>query len=421
MEAVLDLIINEIPSPRVNPDGHLQFQPSLFDYNEFVGRVGIGLVKTGTIKLNQNVSVVRLNGTIKPAKILKIFGYSGVNHVELEQATAGDIVGIAGISDINIGETICENGFVSALQPILISEPTIQITFGPNSSPFVGKAGKFVTYREIKARLEKELRDAALKVSPIANSDNFLVAGRGELHLGILIEKMRREGYELQVSKPKVIIKVVDGVEQEPFEELILDVPTANMGSIMDLISNRQGDLLSMDDGPVTKRLIYEISAAGLIGLHDQVMTLTKGYGIMSHSYRRHKPLTGFVIKGRNMGVLIATETGQSTTYALEGIEARGTMFITPGTPVYEGMIVGENKFPRDLVVNVVKAKALNNIRMSNKEAKVVLKAPRNMSLENCLSYLNDDELLEITPTSYRMRKVYLTEMDRRKNRVTND
>ena len=422
MEAVLDLIINEIPSPRVNPDGHLQFQPSLFDYNEFVGRVGIGLVKTGTIKLNQNVSVVRLNGTIKPAKILKIFGYSGVNHVELEQATAGDIVGIAGISDINIGETICENGFVSALQPILISEPTIQITFGPNSSPFVGKAGKFVTYREIKARLEKELlRDAALKVSPIANSDNFLVAGRGELHLGILIEKMRREGYELQVSKPKVIIKVVDGVEQEPFEELILDVPTANMGSIMDLISNRQGNLLSMDDGPVTKRLIYEISAAGLIGLHDQVMTLTKGYGIMSHSYRRHKPLTGFVIKGRNMGVLIATETGQSTTYALEGIEARGTMFITPGTPVYEGMIVGENKFPRDLVVNVVKAKALNNIRMSNKEAKVVLKAPRNMSLENCLSYLNDDELLEITPTSYRMRKVYLTEMDRRKNRVTND
>lgn len=419
MEAVLDLIIKEIPSPRVNPLGHLQFQPSLFDYNEFVGRVGIGLVKTGTIKLNQSVSVARLNGSIKQAKILKIFRYSGVNYIELEEAHAGDIVGIAGISDINIGETICETGFVTPLAPITISEPTIQITVGPNSSPFVGQSGKFVTFRALQARLDKELqRDAALKVAIIPNSDNFLVSGRGELHLGILIEKMRREGYEMEVSKPKVIIKEIDGVEQEPFEELILDIPASSMGPVMDLISTRQGDLISMDDGPVTKRLVYEISAGGLIGLHDQIMTLTKGYGIMSHSYKRHKPVTGFQVKGRNMGVLIATDTGQATTYALEGLEARGVMFITPGTAIYEGMIVGENKFPRDLVVNVIRAKALNNIRMSTKEAKVVLKAPRIMSLENCLSYLNDDELLEITPTTYRMRKKYLTEMDRRKHRV---
>jgi len=419
MEAVLDLIIKEIPSPRVNPLGHLQFQPSLFDYNEFVGRVGIGLVKAGTIKLNQSVSVARLNGSIKQAKILKIFRYSGVNYIELEEAHAGDIVGIAGISDINIGETICETGFVTPLAPITISEPTIQITVGPNSSPFVGQSGKFVTFRALQARLDKELqRDAALKVAIIPNSDNFLVSGRGELHLGILIEKMRREGYEMEVSKPKVIIKEIDGVEQEPFEELILDIPASSMGPVMDLISTRQGDLISMDDGPVTKRLVYEISAGGLIGLHDQIMTLTKGYGIMSHSYKRHKPVTGFQVKGRNMGVLIATDTGQATTYALEGLEARGVMFITPGTAIYEGMIVGENKFPRDLVVNVIRAKALNNIRMSTKEAKVVLKAPRIMSLENCLSYLNDDELLEITPTTYRMRKKYLTEMDRRKHRV---
>jgi GTP-binding protein len=409
MEVILDLIIQEIPSPRVTPNGHLQFQPSLFDYNDFVGRIGIGLVKTGKISLNQPVILARLDGTIKASKIMKIFRFVGVNKHELQEAFAGDIIGVAGISDINVGETICEPGFVNPLPLIAISEPTLEMTFAPNGSPFVGQSGKFVTFRHLKARLEKEVqRDVALKVSLIKESDSFLVSGRGELHLGILIEKMRREGYELEVSKPKVIIKMINGTQHEPFEELVIDIPSENLGVVMDTVSDRLGQLLHMDNGPINTRLVYEISSAGLIGLHDQIMTLTKGYGLINHLYKCHKPLTNFVNKGRKQGVLVASETGLSTTYALESLEARGIMFIAPQTKVYKGMIVGENKYARDLVINVVKTKPLSNVRMSTKEAKVVLKAPRLMSLENCLAYLNDDELLEITPTAYRMRKAIL-------------
>jgi GTP-binding protein len=417
MEAILDLIIEEIPSPRVKKIGHLQFQPSLLDYNDFVGRIGIGVVKTGTIRLGQQVSLARLDGSIKPGKVIKLFKFLGINRYELEEATAGDIVGVAGIEDINVGETICEVGYVNPLPKIFVSEPTLQMTFAPNSSPFVGQSGKYVTYRHLKARLEKEVqRDVALKVSPIENSDRFLVSGRGELHLGILIEKMRREGYELEVSKPKVIIKMIDDKPYEPFEELTIDVPTEHLGLVMDAVSMRQGEMLHMDTGALNTRLIYEISTGGLLGLHDLVMTLTKGYGLMSHSYKRHKPLSGFSGMGRHQGVLVASESGMVTSYALEGLEARGVMFVTPGTQVYEGMIVGENKYARDLVVNVAKMKALSNVRMSTKEAKVVLKAPRTMSLENCLAYLNEDELLEITPASYRMRKAILKDALRKKN-----
>ncbi len=422
MEAILDLIINEIPSPRVNPSGHLQFQPSLLDYNDFVGRIGIGLVKSGVIALGQNVILSRLDGSQKASKIMKIFRFVGINKFELERATAGDIVGVAGISDINVGETICETGFIEPLPPIAVSEPTLQMTFAPNSSPFSGQAGKFVTFRQLQARLEKEIqRDVALKVNLIEGTDRFLVSGRGELHLGILIEKMRREGYEMEVSKPKVIIKMIGGVPHEPFEELVLDVPSEHLGLVMDAISERRGEMVHMDNGAINTRLVYEISAAGLIGLHDQIMTLTKGYGLMSHIYKRHRPLTNFQVKGRNQGVLVASEMGQSTTYALEGLEARGTMFITPQTPVYAGMIVGENKYARDLVVNVAKMKPLTNVRSSTKEAKVVLKAPRLMSLENCLAYLNDDELLEITPTAYRMRKAILNSLERKRASFDNE
>ncbi len=416
MEAILDLIISEIPSPRVQTVGHLQFQPSLLDYNDFVGRIGIGLVKTGTIKLNQPIVLSRLDGSLKQGKILKLFRFVGINKYELEMATAGDIIGVAGIDDINVGETICEPNFVNPLPKIYVSEPTLQMTFAPNSSPFVGRVGKFVTYRHLKARLEKEVqRDVALKVMALEGSDRFLVSGRGELHLGILIEKMRREGYELEVSKPKVILKIIDGVEHEPYEDLTIDVPTEHLGLVMDAISARQGELQHMESGIQNTRLIYEIASGNLIGLHDQIMTLTKGYGLMSHSYKRHRFASNFQLKGRHLGVLIASETGMTTTYALEGLEARGTMFVTPSTEVYEGMIVGENKYTNDLVVNVVKAKALSNVRMSTKEAKVVLKAARTMSLENCLAYLNDDELLEITPTTFRMRKTYLKDTDRKK------
>lgn len=416
MEAILDLIVNEIPSPNVNVDGFLQFQPSLLDYNDFVGRVGIGLVKSGTISIGKPIVLARLDGTSKPGKILKLYRYSGLNKIELDEAHAGDIVGVAGLVDINVGETICDVGHVSPLAPIAISEPTLQMTFAPNSSPFSGQAGKYVTFRQLQARLEKEIqRDVALKVTLIEGSDRFLVSGRGELHLGILIENMRREGYEMEVSKPKAIIKVIDGVAHEPFEELLLDVPSESLGAVMDALANRQGEVVHIDYGEMNTRLVYDISAAALIGLHAQIMTLTKGYGLMSHVYKAHRPVTNFQVKGRSLGVLIASDTGQSTTYALEALEARGTMFILPQTQVYEGMIVGENRYGSDLIINVTKAKELTNMRMSTKEQKVVLKAPRLMSLENCLAYLNDDELLEITPITYRMRKMYLTELERKR------
>ncbi|MBM3909864.1 MAG: translational GTPase TypA, partial [Firmicutes bacterium] len=413
---VFDLIIVEIPSPRVFPNGTLQFQPSLIDYNDFVGRIGIGIVKSGTLKIQEGYTLLRLDGSLKPVKVLKMFTFVGLDRQEREIAHAGDIVGIAGIADINVGETLCQNDDIRPLPPIAISEPTLQMTFAPNSSPFVGKSGKFVTYRQMQQRLLKEAqRDVALRVENILNEDALLVSGRGELHLGILIENMRREGFELEVSKPRVIIKEINGKLCEPYEELVMDIPHEYLGSIMDYVSPRQGQLLHMEQGDVTTRLTYDIPTAGLIGMNTDFMTLTKGFGILSHVYKDHRPKTNYTNKGHHQGVLIASETGRSTTYSIENLEDRGVMFITPGTEVYEGMIVGENKYPRDLVINVVKAKALTNMRMANKELKVVLKAPRSMSLETCLAYMNEDELVEITPEAFRLRKKYLKENERKR------
>ena len=413
---VFELIISEIPSPRVFPTGTLQFQPSLIDYNDFVGRIGIGIVKSGTLKIQEGYTLSRLDGSLKPVKVLKMFTFVGLDRQERDIAQAGDIVGIAGIADINVGETLCSNDDVRPLPPIAISEPTLQMTFAPNSSPFVGKSGKFVTYRQIQQRLLKEAqRDVALRVENILNEDALLVSGRGELHLGILIENMRREGFELEVSKPRVIIKEINGTLCEPYEELVMDIPHEYLGSIMDYVSPRQGQLLHMEQGEVTTRLTYDIPTAGLIGMNTDFMTLTKGFGILSHVYKDHRPKTNYTNKGHHQGVLIASETGMATTYSIENLEDRGVMFITPGTDVYEGMIVGENKYPRDLVINVVKAKALTNMRMANKELKVVLKAPRKMSLETCLAYMNEDELVEITPEAFRLRKKYLKENERKR------
>jgi GTP-binding protein len=413
---VFELIISEIPSPRVTVDGPLQFQPSLIDYNDFVGRIGIGIVKSGTLKLQEGYTLARLDGTFKPVRVLKMFTFVGLERVEREIAVAGDIVGIAGIADITVGETLCSSHDVKPLPPIAISEPTLQMTFAPNSSPFVGQSGKFVTYRQLQQRLLKESqRDVALRVEAMTNEDSLLVSGRGELHLGILIENMRREGFELEVSKPKVILKEINGTLCEPYEELVMDIPHEYLGGIMDYVSPRQAELLHMEQGDVTTRLTYDIPTAGLIGMNTDFMTLTKGFGILSHVYKDHRPRTNYSTKGHHQGVLIASENGMATTYSIENLEDRGVMFIKPGDEVYEGMIVGENKYLRDLVINVVKAKALTNMRMANKELKVVLKAPRQMSLETCLAYMNEDELVEITPGAFRLRKKYLKENERKR------
>ena len=414
MEPILDTIIKTIPAPS-NEEGSLQFQPALLDYNEFVGRIGIGVVKRGKIKTNEMVSCVRLDGSIKQFRIAKIFGFIGLKRIEIEEAEAGDIIAISGLPDISVGETVCEVGKEDALPLLRIDEPTLQMTFGVNTSPFVGREGKLVTARQIEDRLRKETeRDVSLKVAPYDN-ESFIVSGRGELHLSILIETMRREGYELQVSKPEIIVKEIDGVKCEPFEDVQIDVPEEYVGAVIESLGNREGIMENMSNHDNQVRLIYTIPSRGLIGFSTEFMTMTKGYGMISHTFKEYRPMLGNKVGERSLGVLVANEQGKSTAYALGGLEDRGVMFIEPGVDVYEGMIVGEHTHENDLAVNVVKGKNLTNTRSAGKDHTVVLKRPRKMSLEVCLDYINRDELVEVTPENYRLRKRILNTNERKK------
>lgn len=415
MDCVLNTIIEQINAPKVKVDAPLQLQISLLDYNDFVGRIGIGTIKQGTIHLNDNVTVSRLDGSTTNFRVMKLYGFQGLKRIEINEASAGEIVAVAGLADINVGETICEPGKVDPLPLIKLDEPTLQMTFGTNSSPFAGQDGKFLTARHIQDRLFRETqRDVALKVKRVENKEAWIVSGRGELHLGILIENMRREGFELEVSKPTVIIKEIDGVKCEPYEDLLIDVPNEFVGDIMTTLGTRNAELINMDTRETTI-LNYVIPSRGLLGFTSNFMTLTKGYGIISHTYKEYRPLTGMNIGERQVGVLVATESGQATPYAIQHVEERGTMFVLPGDQIYEGMVVGENKYDIDLAVNVVLKKELNNMRSSNKDNTVVLKTPRRMSLEACLDYINTDELVEITPTTFRIRKRILNTVDRKK------
>lgn len=416
MDAVLQTIIDEIPEPNVTENGPLQLQVALLDYNDFVGRIGIGTIKRGTIKVNDNVVLARNDGSEKSFRILKLFGYQGLKRIEIEEAHAGDIVAVAGLSDINVGETICGSEKVEPLPRIKLDEPTLQMTFGVNSSPFSGHDGKLLTARKIEERLFREVqKDVALRVERVPNSESWVVSGRGELHLGILIENMRREGFELQVSKPQVIIKEENGIKMEPYEDLMIDVPNEYVGDVMTTIGTRAGELVNMDAQDTTTRLDYIIPSRGLLGYSTSFMTLTKGYGIISHTFREYREYKKLELGERTLGVLVATEAGVATPYAIEHVEERGTMFIQPGVEIYEGMIVGENRYDIDLAVNVVTKKNLTNVRSSTKDNTVVLKTPRKMSLEACLDYINVDELVEITPLTYRMRKKILNTQERKK------
>ena len=416
MDAVLQLIIDEIPEPKVDVNKPLQLQISLLDYNDFVGRIGIGTVKNGSIHVNDTVAVSRLDGSTKTFKVMKLFGYQGIKRLEIEEAKAGEICAVAGLPDINVGETICPPSEINPLPLIHLDEPTLQMTFGTNTSPFSGRDGKLLTARKIEERLFRETqKDVALKVQRVPNAENWVVSGRGELHLGILIENMRREGFELEVSKPKVIIKEIDGVKYEPYEDLDIDVPNEFVGDIMTSLGNRDAEMINMDVKETTTKLTYVIPSRGLLGYVTNFMTLTKGYGILSHVYKEYRPMVGTNLGERQLGVLVATQPGTATPYAIEHVEERGTMFIEPGTEVYEGMIIGENRYDIDLAVNCVLKKELTNMRSANKDTTVVLKSPRRMSLEACLDYINSDELVEITPTTYRMRKKILNTVDRKK------
>ena len=416
MDPIYETIIKYVPAPDVVEDGPLQFQPALLDYNDYLGRIGIGRVTRGTIHENETVSCMRLDGTVKQFRVQKLFGFLGLKRIEVPEVHAGDICAIAGLQDIGVGETVCDPAHLEALTPLRIDEPTLQMTFLTNSSPFAGKEGKFLTARKIEERLYKELqRDVSLRVQRIENSEAWVVSGRGELHLSILIENMRREGFELQVSKPEVIIKEIDGVQCEPYEDLQIDVPEEYQGPVMEALGPRGAEMVDMETNENQVRIQYVIPSRGLLGFMTDFLTLTKGYGIINHTYKEYRPRKVAQVGERQLGVLVATDNGQATGYALEAIESRGTMFIEPGCQVYEGMIVGEHIYDNDLAVNAAKTKNLTNMRSAGKDHTVVLKRPRQMSLEACLDYINNDELVEITPISYRMRKKILNTAERKK------
>ena len=416
MDAIFETIISEIPAPNTDVVSDLQFQPALLDYNDYVGKMGIGRVAQGTIKLNDMVTCCRLDGSFKNFRIQKLFGFYGLKRIEIEEASAGDIIGIAGLPDLNVGETINELNKPLPLPVLRIDEPTLQMTFGTNSSPFSGQDGKELTARKIEDRLYKETqRDVSLKVERIPNSESWIVSGRGELHLSILIENMRREGFELEVSKPKVIVKEIDGERCEPYEDVQIDVPEEFMGSIMEALGSRGAELVHMNYDQNQVRINYVVPSRGLLGFMTNFLTLTKGYGIINHTFKEYRPILRLAVGERKTGVLVSTDTGMATGYAIQHVEERGTLFIEPGDDVYEGMIIGENRYDSDLAVTPVKEKNLTNQRSSNKDSTVTLKGAKKMSLEACLDYINTDELVEITPNHIRMRKKILQTAERKK------
>ena len=415
MDCLFDMIINEIPEPLVDEERPLQFQPALLDYNDYVGRIGIGRIQRGRIKVNESVTCVRADGSHSQFRIQKLYGFLGLHRIEIKEAFAGDIVAIAGLSDIGVGETVCTTGKEEALPLLKVDEPTIQMVFGTNTSPFAGKDGKFVTARQIEERLFKETnRDVSLKIERIPNSEEWIVSGRGELHLSSGGEDMRGEGFEVEVSKPKVIIKEIDGVKCEPYEEVNIEAPDDCIGNVIESLGYRRGTLENMVSNDGQTSITYTIPSRGLIGFMTNFLTMTKGYGIISHSFLEYRPMEGETVGERALGVLVSIDSGQTTAYALGSVEDRGVMFVEPGVEVYEGMIVGEHSRDNDLVVNVTKGKQLTNTRSSSKDSTVVLKRPRTFNLEGCLDYINDDELVEVTPEHIRLRKRYLTEQERR-------
>ena len=417
MDYLFDTIIEHIPAPVDNSDEPLQFQVSLLDYNDYVGRIGIGRVFRGTIKVGDQVTLLKLDGTKKNFRVSKLFGFFGLNRLEINEAKAGDLIAVSGMEDIFVGETVTPVDTHESLPVLHIDEPTLQMTFLTNNSPFAGREGKFVTARKIEERLMRELHtDVSLKVEPTDSPDAWIVSGRGELHLSILIENMRREGYELQVSRPEVIIKEIDGVKCEPFERVQIDTPEEYMGSIIESLSNRKGEMQDMqhnDNGQV--RIVFLVPARGLLGYTTEFLSMTRGYGIMNHTFDQYLPYIPTSIGGRRNGALVSTDTGKATTYGIMGVEERGVIFTEPGTEIYEGMIVGEHSRENDLAVNITKAKQQTNIRSATKDQTSVIKTPKKLSLEESLEFLSDDEYCEITPETIRLRKQILNKGEREK------
>ncbi|GAE32648.1 translational GTPase TypA [Halalkalibacter hemicellulosilyticus] len=415
MTALFETIIDAIPAPVDNSDEPLQFQVTMLDYNDYVGRIGIGRVFRGTIKVGQQVALMKLDGSVKQYRVTKMFGFLGLKRIEIEEAKAGDLIAVSGMEEINVGETVCPLEHQDALPILRIDEPTLQMTFLVNNSPFAGREGKFVTARKLEERLKAELEtDVSLRVENTDSPDVWVVSGRGELHLSILIENMRREGYELQVSKPEVIIREIDGVKSEPMERVQIDVPDEYTGSVMESLGERKGEMLNMtNNGSGQVRLEFLVPARGLIGYTTEFLSQTRGYGIINHSFDSYAPIAAGQVGGRRQGVLVSMEAGKASQYGIMQVEDRGTIFVEPGTEIYEGMIVGEHTRDNDLAVNIVKMKQQTNVRSATKENTVTMKKPRIMTLEEALEYLNEDEYCELTPESIRLRKKILNKSER--------
>ena len=425
------VVVNKIDKPSARPEHVVDEVLELFielgadddqldfpvvDYNDYVGRIGIGRVFRGTMKVGDQVALMKLDGSVKNFRVTKILGFFGLQRVEIDEAKAGDLIAVSGMEDIFVGETVVDVHNQEALPILHIDEPTLQMTFLVNNSPFAGREGKYITARKIEERLMAELQtDVSLRVDPIG-PDSWTVSGRGELHLSILIENMRREGYELQVSRPEVIEREIDGVKCEPFERVQIDTPEEYMGSVIESLSLRKGEMQDMiNAGNGQMRLIFLAPARGLIGYSTEFLSMTRGYGIMNHTFDQYLPMIQGTIGGRHQGALVSIDTGKATTYSIMSIEERGTVFVEPTTEVYEGMIVGENNRDNDLTVNITKAKQMTNVRSATKDQTSVIKKPKKLTLEESLEFLNEDEYCEVTPESIRLRKQILNKNEREK------
>lgn len=423
MSLLIKTIIEKVSPPQVDIHGPFQMQMSALDYSSYVGAIGIGRVTRGTIKPNTPIALINSKGETRPGRILQLFQTIGVERLEIPSASAGDIISMTGIDDIRISDTLCDPECVEALPPLTVDEPTVSMTFRVNDSPFAGKEGKYVTSRQIGERLQRELiANVALRVSDGESPDEFFVSGRGELHLSILIENMRREGYELAVSRPKVIQKTIDNVICEPYESLVIDLNDADQGAVMQYLAERQAELKSMTpDGKGRVRLDYMIPTRGLIGFHTRFLTLTSGSGVMYHIFDHYGPVKNKIFKTRHRGVLISNQVGVSRAFALFNLQERGSLFIGPQVEVYEGMVVGLHSRDNDLVVNPTKEKQLTNIRAAGSDENILLTPPMQMNLERALDFIEDDELVEVTPKSVRIRKKFLKESGRRRHQPKMD
>ena len=417
MQPLFEAIINNVPPPPVELEGPLQLQVSSLDYNSYVGLMGIGRISRGVVKRNMPVTLVQRDGTERNAQLMELYGFEGLTRTTITEAGAGDIVVFSGIEDLKISDTVCARGQGEGLPPLQVDEPTITMTFQVNKSPFAGKEGKYLTSRQIRARLEQELlHNVALRVEETDDADKFRVSGRGELHLSVLIENMRREGYELAVSRPAVIERVVDGVVHEPWEQLTVDFGEQYQGGVMTRLAERKGELISMmPDGRGRVRLEYRIPARGLIGFRTEYLTTTAGTGLLYHIFDGYAPRAKGEIGQRINGALVSMVQGKAVAYTLFDLQERGSLFIGHGVEVYEGMIIGINSRDNDLMVNPTKGKQLTNVRSQTADEKIILSPPIRFSLEQALEFIDDDELVEVTPASVRLRKKLLTENERKR------